>query len=235
MKIKPQFTFLLIIGLAVIIVGLYLYTKLPASPDSTTTSDTKKYTNLLPLAKNSPTPTPIVISFVGPRENIPSDAPIGYGFWSFAMPADGILSRSGQPLIEHFQWLKENGWQSVIDLRRDGERNEVGDDAKIPGFNELDFNYLHLPITDGHPPTNEQAEEFLAFVTDPANQPVHIHCRGGIGRAGTMTVLYRYAVDGWPLADAIAESRPFRGGISGLQENWLEEWAVGHETGSHAI
>ena len=173
------------------------------------------------------------IKYVGPRENIPEDAPAAYGFWSFAIPVDGVLSRSGQPLIGEFEWLKENGWKGVVNLRVDGERDEVGDDAKIPGFNELGFNYLHLPIVDGHPPTDEQAEQFLAFATDPINQPAHVHCRGGIGRAGTMTVLYRYAVEGWPLARAIEESRPFKGGISELQKTWLEKWASEFEPGSH--
>lgn len=178
---------------------------------------------------------PPVISFVGPRENIPEDAPTAYGFWSFAVPATGVLSRSGQPLIGEFKWLREQGWKGVIDLRTDGERGEVGDDAKIPGFNELGFNYVYMPLIDGHPPTQEQAEEFLAFVTDPANQPTHIHCRGGIGRAGTMTALYRYAVEGWPMKDAIEESRAFQGGVSTLQEPWLYEWAENNEPGSYVM
>jgi uncharacterized protein (TIGR01244 family) len=174
------------------------------------------------------------IVFVGPRENIPEEAPTAYGFWSFAVPAPGALSRSGQPLIGEFEWLRTQGWRSVVNLRVDGEREEVGDDAKIPGFNELGLNYLHLPIIDGHPPTEEQAIEFLEFVTDPANQPAHVHCRGGIGRAGTMTALYRYAVQGWPMEKAIEESRAFQGGVSTLQEPWLLEWARSHEPGGYA-
>jgi protein tyrosine phosphatase (PTP) superfamily phosphohydrolase (DUF442 family) len=173
------------------------------------------------------------IKYVGPRENIPEDAPVAYGFWSFAIPVNGVLSRSGQPLIGEFEWLKESGWKGVVNLRVDGERDEVGDDAKIPGFNELGLNYLHIPLVDGHPPTNTQAEQFLAFVTNPINQPIHVHCRGGIGRAGTMTVLYRYAVEGWPLNRAIEESRPFKGGISELQKTWLEKWASEFRPGSY--
>lgn len=186
----------------------------------------KEEVKQLPL--NSPE-----IKYVGPRENIPEDAPAAYGFWSFAMPVSDVLSRSGQPLIGEFEWLKENGWKSVVNLRVDGERGEVGDDVKIPGFNALGLNYLHIPLVDGHPPTNKQAEQFLAFVSDPQNQPVHIHCRGGIGRTGTMTALYRYAVEGWPIDEAIEESRPFKGGISELQKSWLEEWTSEFEPGSY--
>jgi len=174
-----------------------------------------------------------VIAYVGPRENIPVDAPSAYGFWSFAIPVTGVLSRSGQPLMSEFEWLRSQGWRGVVNLRVDGERDEVGDDAKLPGFNELGLNYLHIPLVDGHPPTEEEAELFLSFVNDPKNQPVHVHCRGGIGRAGTMTALYRYAVQGWPMGEAIKESRPFKGGVSTLQEPWLLEWAQTHPPGSH--
>lgn len=170
--------------------------------------------------------------FVGPRQNIPAGAPSDYGFWSFAVPVTGVLSRSGQPTIADFKWLKEQGGKSVVDLRVDGERDEVGDDRKIEGFNELGFNYLALPIADGSPPTNEQAQKFLEFVTNPANQPVHVHCRGGYGRTGIMVALYRYSVQGWPWLTAIDESRLFQEGVSDSQKNWLERWAQDHVPGS---
>ena len=192
----------------------------------------QKATRPAVVATPSPSPSPDIV-FVGPRENIPEDAPVAYGFWSFAIPVPGVLSRSGQPLIGEFRWLREQGWKGVVNLRVDGERDEVGDDAKIPGFNELGFNYLPLPIIDGHPLTDEQAKKFLEFVINPANQPTHVHCRGGIGRAGTAVVLYRYAVDGWPLDKAIEESRPFRGGISDAQKRWLEKWAAAHPPGEY--
>lgn len=172
------------------------------------------------------------ISFIGPRGNTSTTTPNDYGFWSFAVVVPGVISRSGQPTIEDFKWLKENGWKSVVNLRVDGERNEVGDDEKIPGFNNLGFNYLWLPIADGSPLTEEQAQKFLAFITNPANWPVHVHCRGGIGRGGTMIALYRYAVQAWPIDKAIEESRLFQGGVSDSQKNWLENWAQNHKPGS---
>lgn len=174
------------------------------------------------------------MQFVGPRDNVPKDAPAAYGFWSFAMPVSNVISRSGQPLLSEFKWLKDNGWKGDVDLRHDGEYNDPSaDDSKLPGFTELGFNYLHLDILDGHAPTDDQAQQFLAFVTNPVNQPVHVHCRGGYGRAGTMTVLYRYAVQGWPLDKAVAESRLFHGGISDAQLKWLTSYAETHPAGSY--
>ena len=137
-------------------------------------------------------------------------------------------------MIGEFEWLAQQGWQGVVNLRVDGERDEVGDDRKLPGFSQLGMNYLALPMVDGHPPKEEQAKQFLSFVSNPVNQPVHVHCRGGIGRAGTMVALYRYAVQGWPMDQAIEESRAFKGGVSNLQEVWLKGWAQENTAGSYA-
>lgn len=164
-------------------------------------------------------------ALIGPRDNISTSTPKAYGFWSFAIVDKDKISRSGQPLISEFQWLKNNGWKSIVDLRVDGEYKEIGDDKKLKGFKTLGFNYLSLPIRDGGIPTLSQARQFLKFVTDPANQPVHIHCRGGYGRTGTLIALYRYTVDGWTMQQAIAESRLYLGGIDSVQKQWLLNWA----------
>lgn len=165
------------------------------------------------------------INFIGPRVNTPTSTPKAYGFWSFSIVDSNKISRSGQPLLSEFQWLKDNGWKSIVDLRADREYQEIGDDRKIKGFTKLGFDYLSLPIHDGGAPTLKQAQDFLNFVTDPANQPVHIHCRGGFGRTGTLIALYRYTVDGWTMPQAIAESRLYRGGVDSTQKQWLLKWA----------
>jgi len=168
------------------------------------------------------------LNHIGPRMNLPQDAPQAYGFWSFSILDSGNISRSGQPTLTEFQWLRCNGWQSIVNLRVSDEYNETGDDAEIPGFNELGFRYLHLPIPDGGAPSLEQAEAFLKFVTDPDNQPVEVHCRGGYGRTGTMIALYRYEIEDWPIREATAESRLYHGGIASSQERWLLIWAEDH-------
>jgi len=173
------------------------------------------------------------IKYVGPRGNVPDGAPKDYGFWSFAIPVPGVLSRSGQPTVTDFKWLKANGWKSDIDLRIDGDHNEVSDDANIPGFNALGFNYLKIQMVDGAAPTDDQANQFLSFVTKPQNQPAEVHCRGGIGRAGIMVALYRYSVQDWPIDKILEESKLYQGGIDAGQQKFLAQWAASHPAGSY--
>ncbi len=165
---------------------------------------------------------------VGPRENINTSTPTAYGFWSFATPITNVFSRSGQPTITEFKWLKEQGYKSVINLRFEGEYKEIANDEQLPDFKKLNFNYLRLQIRDGSAPSNKQAETFLKFIQNKNNQPVLIHCRGGYGRTGTMTALYRYEVQNWPITLAISESRLFHGGVSDSQKKWLLIWAKNH-------
>lgn len=182
-----------------------------------------------PTVSSSNDPT-----LVGPRDNVPADAPNDKGFKMFAVPVPGTLSRSGQPTIADFQWLKNNGWKSVVDLRVDGEKSDISMDNKIPGFNDLGFNFLSIPITDGSVPTDAQGDEFLKFVTDPANQPAHVHCAAGIGRTGIMTALYRYSVQSWPMDKAIQEDAMFTKSINKTQQDWLHKWASSHNPGDYA-
>lgn len=181
----------------------------------------------------SAAPAALQYTFVGPRGNLPAGAPKDYGFWSFAIPVPGVLSRSGQPTIADFEWLKAHGWKSDIDLRIKGDHGEQADDAQIPGFNQLGLHYLWIQMVDGAAPTEAQADEFLAFVTQPENQPAEVHCRGGIGRAGIMVALYRYAVQGWPLDKIFEESKLYQGGIDQGQMAWLTNYAKTHQPGSY--
>jgi protein tyrosine phosphatase (PTP) superfamily phosphohydrolase (DUF442 family) len=228
--IHSRKTYVLIGLLAIIVAGIIFFmSHKPALAPKTSEIPTS---NKQPVEISTPQPTEPQISLIGPRGNVPDSAPKDYGFWSFAVPVPGVLSRSGQPTIADFKWLKANGWKSDIDLRIDGDHDEVSDDADISGFSALGLNYLKIQMLDGAAPTDQQAEQFLKFVTDPANQPAHVHCRGGIGRAGIMVAIYRYAVQGWPMEETIKESVLFQGGISDGQKKWFAKYAAAHTPGS---
>jgi len=139
----------------------------------------------------------------------------------------GTLYRSSQPTAAGFSWLKSIGISTIVDLRQEH------DDAPIVG--PLGFgHYVYIPIVDNTPPTNDQAEQFLALVTDRGTWPILVHCNLGIGRAGTMAVLARYAVEGLSFEDAYASSVLFGGGPL-PQAAWLAKWAQTHAPGDHPI
>lgn len=139
----------------------------------------------------------------------------------------GTLYRSAQPSPSGFAWLKSIGMKTIVDLR------DEHDDAPVVG--PMGFGkYVYIPIVDNTPPTNAQAEQFLALVTDRSNWPILVHCNYGVGRAGTMTVLTRYAVQGMAMDDAYASSVIFGGGPF-PQAVWLAEWAQTHAPGDHPI
>src|SRR5439155_515796 len=73
--------------------------------------------------------------------------------------------------------------------------------------------YLSLPFKGKEPPTEAEAETFLAFVRDPQHWPVHIHCKEGKYRTGLMAALVRYAIDGWSIDEALAEARQGQGPV----------------------
>jgi len=134
------------------------------------------------------------------------------------------LTRSGMPHSDQgWEWLHNQGVKSVVTFRPEHDVN----------YDQFGFQVMRLPMEED-PPTEQQAEEFLRFIQDSKNQPVHIHCTAGVGRTGLMAALTRYAIDGWPLDQALAEARSFRDGkdLSKTRLDWLKKWAATHQPGS---
>jgi Tyrosine phosphatase family len=134
------------------------------------------------------------------------------------------LTRSGMPRSDQgWDWLRNQGVKSVVTFRPEHDVN----------YDRFGFHVMRLPM-DEDPPSEQQAEEFLRFIQDPKNQPVHIHCTAGVGRTGLMAALTRYAVDGWSLDQALGEARGYRGGkdLSETRIDWLKKWAATHQPGS---
>lgn len=137
---------------------------------------------------------------------------------NFFIIKDKVLSRSAQPSFLGFIFLKVNGVNSIINLREEEDDSEHG-------INYLGFkDYLNIKVEDYSVPSDDQIITFLNFVTNPENQPVHLHCRSGKGRAGLMEVIYRYSVEGSPIRKSINLTRRHHK-IGDTQIAWLLEWA----------
>ena len=112
--------------------------------------------------------------------------------------------RGAQPKGSDYRDLAALGVKTIIDLQKDGPSNEAG---LVTG---VGMKFFRIGMTTSEAPTDGQIAQFFEIVTNPANQPVYVHCAGGRHRTGTMTALYRMTFDGWNAAQAYTEMKQFR-------------------------
>lgn len=77
----------------------------------------------------------------------------------------------------------------------------------------LGYEYQRLPVLDRHPPSDQIIEQFVELVANLSpNHWLHLHCRGGKGRATTFMVLYDIIKNGHEIPlDVIFERQAFFG------------------------
>ena len=89
--------------------------------------------------------------------------------------------RGGQFNQAGMEALLNGGCRSEVDLRGDDRDNQWDP----PQWNGLKTFKIDIP--DFGVPTFQQADEFVRIVDDPANWPVFVHCKAGVGRTEEMT------------------------------------------------
>ena len=99
--------------------------------------------------------------------------------------------------------LKKLGYAAILNLR---ESTEPGADvdAEAAAATEAGIRFVHLPLKSASPDP-AVVDAFLKAVTDPANQPVIVHCASG-NRAAAMWMIKRMVVDGWDAERASTEA-----------------------------
>jgi protein tyrosine/serine phosphatase len=123
---------------------------------------------------------------------------------------DDHYDRGAQPNGGDFQALSKLGVKLMIDLAAEGNQGEEAA-AEAAGM-----RFVRIPMSTHAVPTPAVIAQFLSLVTDPANQPVYVHCIGGRHRTGVMTAIYRMTVDGWNNARAFSEMKQFKFGADFL-------------------
>jgi tyrosine-protein phosphatase SIW14 len=114
--------------------------------------------------------------------------------------ANGIF-RGAQPEPEGYATLKAMGVRTVVNLRtRHGERKAV---------EAAGMRYVEIPMSFWRDVDPAVVRLVLTVMTDPASQPVFVHCSRGADRTGVVAAVYRMEVDGWSEAEAEAEMEAF--------------------------
>ncbi|MBE0604603.1 MAG: tyrosine-protein phosphatase [Deltaproteobacteria bacterium] len=122
--------------------------------------------------------------------------------------APGIF-RGSQPKPEGYATLKAMEVRTVINLRtRHGERKAV---------EAAGMRYIEIPMSYWRKVDPAVVRTALSAMTDPANQPVFVHCSVGTDRTGVVVAVYRMEIDGWSEAEAEAEMDAF-----GFHEIWSQ-------------
>ncbi len=123
--------------------------------------------------------------------------------------------KTGLAALNAQQLITPNGTpiKTVLSLRAGS-----GDETILPAngvtYQQIKFNTWHTQ--------DAQVLAFLNIATNPANQPVLLHCKHGADRTGMMTAVYRIVVQNWRKADAIAEMRQGGFGYHPIWSNLID-------------
>jgi uncharacterized protein (TIGR01244 family) len=108
----------------------------------------------------------------------------------------------GQPRIEHFAALTQDGVKAVLNLRQPSEHRA---DEERQAVEAAGLKYFNIPV-NYQQPTDASVDEFLKITDDPANRPMFIHCTAAI-RVGAFWMIRRVLRDGMTAEAALEEAR----------------------------
>src|SRR5688572_11913948 len=131
---------------------------------------------------------------------------------------DAVVACGGATDTAALEGLKNDGFKAVINLR---EASEAGANIEqnAARAKELGLNYIHVPF-NGQAPQAKTVDDFLAAISNKANQPVFIHC-GSANRVGAVWLVKRVLQDGWSIDKATEEAK-----LIGLRSAPLEQFAL---------
>lgn len=134
-------------------------------------------------------------------------------------PFDDIVV-AGQPSLAQIRALAEEGFTTVINLRRRGEFDEFDEAAEVE---KLGMAYVHIPVKNVKSIEASDADA-LHQALEAASGPVLLHCTIG-WRAGSLLAIERYLLHGASAEEARQIASNAHMGHAGDDvEDWIEDY-----------
>ncbi|KAJ7555877.1 hypothetical protein O6H91_05G058500 [Diphasiastrum complanatum] len=102
--------------------------------------------------------------------------------------------KGGQVTEEGLQWLIDNGFKMLVDLRTEQAENPLFELALKNAVCLGKIKHVMIPVAVETVPLMEQVEEFARLVADPENHPLFLQSRGGLGRTSSMVSRWREVI-----------------------------------------
>lgn len=114
---------------------------------------------------------------------------------------DENYTRGSEPASGGVRVLRRLGVKAVVDLRSVYDHtDEVARAAETAGL-----DYYWMPMSVWNAPTDKEARDFVALVTDRSKGPFYVFCADGVNRTGEMSALYRLTNDNWTIQQTLKE------------------------------
>ena len=143
----------------------------------------------------------------------------------FAWHLDGKIAGSARPgrygnIAQEMAFLREQGIRHVFNL--------CETPLEIPGDHGNHLCIHHVPLLDGHPPSDQEMDLIRIKVSEAVarNEPCLIHCQGGVGRTATVIGVLLMEMGDLTMEESLHNLRQ-AGRLTQSMEQWefLCKWA----------
>ncbi len=97
------------------------------------------------------------------------------------------IATAGQPSVEQFSYIKEAGYQVVINLALKDSSNALRNEKEIVEIEGM--QYIHIPVIWENP-TEDKLKEFIQVMKINLDKKVFVHCAAN-KRVSAFVYLYR--------------------------------------------
>ena len=100
-----------------------------------------------------------------------------------------LISTSGQPKVEEFEFIANEGFEVIINLAMNSSSNAIENEDKI--VTKLNMTYIHIPV-DFENPKFSDLKLFLNILQSLGANKVLIHCAKNYRVSAFMYVYHKY-------------------------------------------